>query len=97
MFACIVGAGCDERRWRGRAALICQTQGGSTALILAAENGTTDCVRLLVESGADMDVINNVRSLNFTRACFVVLCVLENEPLRNSFSYRAFVHVYVIK
>ncbi len=70
MFACIVVAGCDERRWRGRVALICQTQGGSTALIMAAENGSTDCVRLLVEGGANMDVINNVRSLNFTACMF---------------------------
>jgi ankyrin repeat protein len=27
-----------------------------TALICAAENGHIDCVRLLVEAGADMDV-----------------------------------------
>ena len=37
-------------------------QEGSTVLINAAENGHADCVRLLLESGADMEAKNNVRA-----------------------------------
>ena len=37
------------------------TQCGETALIAAAEWGRTDCVRLLLESGADKNARNNVR------------------------------------
>ena len=38
-----------------------RTQLGRTALIWAAERNHTDCVRLLVEAGADMEVKNSVR------------------------------------
>jgi hypothetical protein len=38
------------------------SQSGDTALIRAAEGGHTDCVRLLVEAGADMNILNNVRT-----------------------------------
>jgi ankyrin repeat protein len=37
------------------------SQNGWTALIRAAERGRTDCVRLLIDAGADKDVRNNVR------------------------------------
>jgi ankyrin repeat protein len=37
------------------------SQRGYTALICAAENGHADCVRLLIDAGADMDARNNVR------------------------------------
>lgn len=37
-------------------------QDGSTVLINAAANGHADCVRLLLESGADMEAKNNVRA-----------------------------------
>jgi hypothetical protein len=33
----------------------------STALMCAAENGNADCVRLLIDAGADKDVEGNVR------------------------------------
>ena len=36
-------------------------QEGSTALILAASNGHSSCVSLLVENGADMEVREDVR------------------------------------
>jgi ankyrin repeat protein len=42
---------------------VCQPQGGSTALICAAAEGHIECVRLLVESGANKDVKNKVRAL----------------------------------
>ena len=35
--------------------LACYSQTGGTAIIYAAENGHIDCVRLLVEAGADKD------------------------------------------
>jgi ankyrin repeat protein len=37
------------------------SQGGWTALILAAWNGHADCVRLLIDAGAGKDARNNVR------------------------------------
>jgi ankyrin repeat protein len=37
------------------------SQDGNTALKFAAEEGHTDCVRLLLECGADIDVENKVR------------------------------------
>jgi ankyrin repeat protein len=38
-----------------------RAQEGWTTLSLASLNGQTDCVRLLLESGADKDAKNNVR------------------------------------
>ena len=38
------------------------TQSGRTALIRAANGGHTDCARLLLESGANVDAKSNVRS-----------------------------------
>jgi hypothetical protein len=38
-----------------------QSQRGCTALILASELGSTECVRLLLESGADHGIKDNVR------------------------------------
>jgi ankyrin repeat protein len=39
----------------------------STALMLAAHNGRADCVRLLIDAGADKNARNNVRG----GRCFV--------------------------
>ena len=36
-------------------------QNGDTALTAAAKNGHTDCVRLLLDGGADKEAKNNVR------------------------------------
>ena len=38
-----------------------ETQDGVTALFRAANNGRTDCLRLLLENGAEMEVNDNVR------------------------------------
>ncbi len=76
MLECMVDGGGDVRRRRDRVTLICQTQDGSTALVLAAEGGQVDCVRLLVEAGADKDTINNVRALHLT---FALLCWHEHQ------------------
>ena len=35
--------------------------GGDTALMAAAEKGHTECVRLLLDSGADKEAKNNAR------------------------------------
>jgi ankyrin repeat protein len=37
------------------------TQGGDTALMLASKMGHIDCVRVLLEAGADKDAEDNVR------------------------------------
>jgi hypothetical protein len=37
------------------------SQDGRTALIYAAQYGRTDCVRLLIDAGADKEARNNVR------------------------------------
>ena len=60
-------------RRHGRVTLMCQTQGRATALIVAAERGHTECVRLLVEGGAEKDAKNSVRSLDLTRFLYSVL------------------------
>ena len=39
----------------------CGAQDGDTAMIRASVNGCTDCVRLLVDAGADKDAKNHVR------------------------------------
>jgi hypothetical protein len=36
-------------------------QGGNTALIYAASSGHADCVRLLIDAGANKDAKTNVR------------------------------------
>ena len=38
------------------------SQGGWTALMRAAIEGHADCVRLLLDAGADMDAKHNVRA-----------------------------------
>ncbi len=57
-----------------RYALLCQTQYGHAALILASANGRADCVRLLIDAGADKEAKNNVRHLMIRfpqRFCFL--------------------------
>jgi ankyrin repeat protein len=42
---------------------VCENvQGGWTAIICAANKGRTDCVRLLLETGADTKTTDSVRS-----------------------------------
>ena len=48
-FDCLLVVTCDS------------LQEGWTALILAAGNGHTGCIRLLLEAGADLEVRENVR------------------------------------
>ena len=43
--------------------LIGDTQDGSTALHYAVMNGHYDCVQLLIQSGADVDIKDNVSTL----------------------------------
>ena len=60
--------------------LIADSQGGRTALMYAASHGNADCVRLLIDAGADKEVKGNVRAgsllcweplLLCFRGCFV--------------------------
>ncbi len=44
------------------------TQNGYTALIRAAANGHVDCVRVLLEGGANMEARDHVR-------CTLMLCL----------------------
>jgi hypothetical protein len=41
-----------------------RNQDGRTALVIAAENGHTNCVRMLLESGAELEASSNVRKSN---------------------------------
>jgi ankyrin repeat protein len=56
---------------------VCHVQDGDTALIGAAAKGHTDCVRLLIDAGADKDVRTNVRvchyNLSQLRVYFIFL------------------------
>ena len=54
---------------------LCQTQGGSTALIRAAHEGRTDCVRLLLEAGAEKDAQNYVRAIKCCTLCLPITSV----------------------
>ena len=47
-------------RWF-RHVYVIRTQDGDTALMWAAANGHTDCVRALVGAGANKDATNKVR------------------------------------
>ena len=49
-----------------------------TALLLAAENGHSESVRLLLEGGSDKDAVNRVRIF-----MFAVLCVFAFEEFLN--------------
>ncbi len=40
-------------------------QNGNTALIFAAENGTTDCARLLLKGGADTNAMGRMRERKY--------------------------------
>ena len=53
-------------------------QSGDAALMLASRNGHTDCVRLLMESGADKDAKNKVRGVTYRLQIisYLSLCVL---------------------
>ena len=53
-----------------------RAQNGSTTLILAADNGHTGFVRLLLDAGADKDAKNNVRGQSAVSAVARV-CVLR--------------------
>ena len=48
--------------------VILQTQSRNTSLILAAQNSHLDCVRLLLEAGADVNAKDTVRI--YLRSCF---------------------------
>ncbi len=41
----------------------CMEQNGWTALLSAAQSGQTECAQLLLQSGAEMDAKNNVRTV----------------------------------
>ncbi len=49
-------------------------QSGKTALVVAAQRGHFDCVRLLLDAGADANVKNKVRVL-FCIVAVRVLCL----------------------
>ncbi len=67
-------------------------QSGSTALIFAAQSGRTECVRVLVEAGADKDAKKIVRET-------VSINANSNFTIgsTNSFEYSIFLDLRVIK
>ncbi len=56
--------------WLTFAALIPRVQDGCTALMHAAAKGHTECVRLLLDDGADKNAQSNVRDLSHRFLCF---------------------------
>jgi hypothetical protein len=58
---------CLRYRWR----IVCggesNSQGGLTALMRAAINVNANCVRLLVDAGADKDATDDVRGRSLLR------------------------------
>jgi hypothetical protein len=71
LFAAVVGGPFETR-----------TQDGRTALMCASESGQTDCVRLLLDAGADMNAKDKVRVFLMFRDTIMQnsLClVLEND------------------
>ena len=50
---------------------VCQTQHGYTALMRAARNGRTECVRLLLEGRAD----KNASDVRNTMCRFLTVCI----------------------
>ncbi len=65
-------------------------QDGRTALMCASESGQTDCARLLLDAGADINAKDKVRVFRMFRTAIMqnILClVLENDidsPMWNS-------------
>jgi ankyrin repeat protein len=71
---------------------IYQTQNGYTALMWAAEEGRAECVRMLIDDGAALDIkANSVRGFGFRAlfSCFNVLYLLAFMHQRVDF-YRRF-------
>ena len=52
---------------RDTACVRAETQSGGTALMYAAASGRAECVRLLLEDGADQEALNNVRTSTKTQ------------------------------
>ncbi len=52
---------CVRWRWCCTGGCESHSQGGYTALMYAAYSGHVDCVRLLIDAGADKDATTNVR------------------------------------
>ena len=54
-------------------------QGGWTALIRASYNGNNECVKLLLDSGADVNIVDNVCIANmFNRGIYKHIYVKYN-------------------
>jgi hypothetical protein len=67
----------------------------STALMCAAENGNADCVRLLIDAGADKDVEGNVRRQSWLSS--LCLAHLSSLPIFicNHFLFSLRIHFYM--
>ncbi len=64
--------------WNTRARA--RAQFGQTALILAAGEGHVNCVRLLLDAGADKEAKNVVRAMLLSGTCSVhcfVVCIVQ--------------------
>ena len=53
---------------------LCQTQDGETALICAAAKGRAACLRLLLDSGAELEARSNVRGVIWWHPCGIPVC-----------------------
>ncbi len=74
---CAMAADCIVMRWRRLTAAVTHVGhiwrraqlGGRTALMCAAENGHADCVRLMLDAGADKNAVDEVRASAACLAC----------------------------
>jgi hypothetical protein len=78
-------------------------QSGCSALICAATMGRADCVRLLIDAGANKDIMNNVRIgrcsmerilVSLSCCFFHFLCQRELWTLTYSLSHRAALEIF---
>jgi hypothetical protein len=60
---------------RNTACVRAETQSGGTALMYAAASGRTECVRLLLEDGANQEALNNVRFVPSIALFMFVCCI----------------------
>ena len=55
-------------------------QDGETAVMIAAERDESECLQLLLEGNANLNLQNNVRPVMFTCTCMYVCHVLKENP-----------------